>query len=111
MTTALGRIATCTAAAALLCGCSPDRIVSSATSLNASSDPERREILIGTTTRAFLLHLPTKLPGSSAAIPLVIMLHGSGGGAARPPGVTGVSAAPCHGRVILAFARSSPRGF
>ncbi len=111
MTTALGRIATCTAAAALLCGCSPDRIVSSATSLNASSDPERREILIGTTTRAFLLHLPTKLPGSSAAIPLVIMLHGSGGDAADLRVVTGMSAAADDAGFIVAYAEGSHGDF
>jgi polyhydroxybutyrate depolymerase len=106
MTSTLGRIATC-AAAAVLCGCSPERIVGSSSGANASGDPERRDIVVGTTSRAFLLHLPARLTGSLAPIPLVIMLHGSGGDAADLRGVTGMSTVADDAGFIVVYAEGS----
>jgi polyhydroxybutyrate depolymerase len=111
MTIMLGRIVVCTAAAALLGGCSPDRMVSSAPGLNASSEPERREIAVGPTTRSFLLHLPAKPTEPSTAMPLVIMLHGSGGDAADLRAVTGMSAAADDAGFIVVYAEGSHGSF
>jgi polyhydroxybutyrate depolymerase len=110
-TATLARTAAFVAAAALVAGCSADRIVTSATGYADTADPERQEVTVGTTTRSFLLHVPSTVTDSSAPVSLVIMLHGSGGNAADLRAVTGMNVNANAGGFIVAYAEGSHGNF
>jgi polyhydroxybutyrate depolymerase len=90
--------------------CRPDALVNGGASLKAGGDPEARQISVGGTPRDFLLHIPRNVT-SAHPMPLVIMLHGSGGNAADLRTTTGMSALADSQKFIVAYADGSHGSF
>ena len=94
----------------IVADCSPDRIVNSAAGLNAFGDPEARLIAVGGTPRTFLLHVPRQVT-SAHPMPLVIMLHGSGGNAPDLRTTTAMTVVADEQRFMVAYAQGSQGAF
>ena len=90
--------------------CSPDTIVRSGTAFGASGDPEARQIIVGGIPRDFLLHIPRQVT-SAHPMPLVIMLHGSGGNATDLRTTTAMSFVADEQRFMVAYAQGSEGSF
>jgi polyhydroxybutyrate depolymerase len=91
-------------------GCRPDSLVNLKAGLNANGDREARQIDVGGTPRDFLLHIPRNVT-SAHPMPLVIMLHGTGGNAADLRTTTAMNPVADSQRFMVAYADGSHGSF
>src|SRR5258708_7508048 len=99
-----------TVAILLMAACRPDSLVNLKADLSAGGDREARQINIGGTPRDFLLHIPRNVT-SAHPMPLVIMLHGSGGNAAALRTTPAMSPVADSQKFMVAYAEGSHGSF